>query len=137
MTKAIRTLLVGLSLLLAAACTKTDLNTIAIKGEWEVQKIETVENGKIIDTYYPRTEEGPNFYNFEDNGVFFFTIEYNKGGHTQSSGRWLVDGDTLILSIGNNRDVYHIEHAGLLELRLSIPYTEGGRTLVDYLTLKK
>lgn len=137
MTKAIRALVLGLSLLFAAGCTKTDLNTIAIKGEWEVQKIETIENGQIIDVYYPRTEEGPNFYNFEDDGVFFFTIEYNKGGHTRSSGRWLVDGDTLILSIGNKRDVYHIEHAGLLELKISIAYMEGGHALVDYLTLKK
>ena len=137
MTKAIRTLLVGLSLLFAAACTKTDLNTIAIKGEWEVQKIETVENGEVIYVYYPRTEEGPNFYDFKDDGVFFFTVEYNNGGHTQSSGRWLVDGDSLILSIGNKREVYHIEHAGLLELKISIPYTENGHTLVDYLTLRK
>ena len=137
MTKAIRTLLVGLSLLFAAACTKTDLNTIAIKGEWEVQKIETVENGEVIYVYYPGTEEGPNFYDFKDDGVFFFTVEYNKGGHTQSSGRWLVDGDSLILSIGNKREVYHIEHAGLLELKISIPYTENGHTLIDYLTLRK
>ena len=136
MKKAIRAivLLAALSFF-AVSCTKSTMNTIAITGYWELIRTVVTEDGRVIKDVGPAQDNMLTFYRFVRNGVV--TREKRAiGGESTVSGRWYVEGNTLLMTLlGEESKSYHIEKAGLLKLILTLTEYRDGKEYITTLTL--
>lgn len=139
MKKTILLTIMVLGVFLLAGCTKTQLNTMVVTGNWKHVKTETVLDGVPQQPWYPGVDSFEILYHFDSDGSYYRLDRslINPALETRVSGAWLVDGSKLILSFPGGSRVYHIEKAGLLELILIESYDELGHHYTDALTLRK
>lgn len=135
MKKAIRIILcIFVASLFTLSCNKSDINAIAITGTWEHTKTETYKNGTLVNVTYPSSGRTRILYSFFSDGSF---ERGEEGTAYYEGGRWLVDGDKLILTyMRGPAETYTIEKTGLLKLVLRFDEVVDGDHYVDYLTLE-
>lgn len=116
MKKAIRAAFMALAvILLAASCTKTASNTLALLGSWELIRTD-ITSGNVTETFYPEDLTIMEFHSHDE----FVMTESTRTGDVVTTGRWFVDGDRLTITLphGGHKD-YRIEDTGFTRLVLS------------------
>lgn len=136
MKKAIRILFFVLAVsLFASSCTKSTMNSIAITGYWELVRTVVTENGRVIKDLGEAQDNTLTFYRFERNGQVTREIRA-IGGKSTVSGRWYIDGNTLLMTLlGEESKSYHIDKAGLFELIFSLTEYKDGKEYITTYTL--
>ena len=128
MKKVIRLLFYVLAAcLLAFSCTKTDSNTFALLGNWELIKTEISANGETR-TVYPQDIITRVEFSSKDEYTW---VEVSIGGITTRSGKWYVDEETVVLTqASGDPRVFDIVETSLSRLVLRETLTVDGVTTV-------
>ena len=102
-------------ILLAASCSKTASNTLALLGSWELIRSD-VSTGNVTETFYP---EYLTVFQFNSHDEYVIT-EASSSGSTTTTGRWYVEGDSLTITLpGGGHRTFRIEETHLTKLVLS------------------
>ena len=110
MKKVIRAAVMALAvILLAASCSKTTSNTLALLGSWELIRSD-------VSTGNP---EYLTVFQFNSHDEYVIT-EASSSGSTTTTGRWYVEGDSLTITLpGGGHRTFRIEETHLTKLVLS------------------
>ena len=116
MKKVIRAAVMALAvILLAASCSKTTSNTLALLGSWELIRSD-VSTGNVTESFYP---EYLTVFQFNSHDEYVITEASSSGSQT-TTGRWYVEGDSLTITLpGGGHRTFRIEETHLTKLVLS------------------